>query len=190
MRIIIGISGASGVIMGERLLRELKRQSVETHLVITDGAARTFALETNMRLSDVGTLATAQYAPNDMGAPIASGTFAAEGMIVMPCSMKTAAGIVCGYADNLLLRAADACLKERRKIVLVPRETPLSPLHLKNLHKAAKLGCTIVPPVLTFYNGAETIEAQICHIIGKVLGQFSLPCADFKPWTGENALNR
>ncbi len=184
MRLIIGISGASGVIMGERLLRELKRQNVETHLVITEGAMRTFALETTLDLAAVADLATANYAPHDLGASIASGTFAADGMIVMPCSMKTAAGIACGYADNLLLRAADVCIKEGRKIVLVPREMPLSPLHLKNLRKAAKLGCIVMPPMLTFYNGLDTLDGQIRHIIGKVLGQFSLPCDGFRPWLG------
>ena len=186
MRLIIGISGASGVIMGKHLLYELKRQNIETHLVITEGAARTFALETDTDTIAVQKLATASYAPSDMAARIASGSFAVSGMIIMPCSMKTVAGIACGYADNLLLRAADVCLKEGHKVVLVPRESPLSPLHLKNLRKAAKAGCVIVPPMLTFYNGADTVEKQIIHTIGKVLSQFSLPCEGFRSWGGEN----
>ena len=190
MRIIVGISGASGVIMGERLLRELKRNGVRTHLVVTEGAARTLEAETNLRLKDVENLADENYSPADMAANIASGSFDTAGMIVMPASMKTVAGIVGGYADNLLLRAADVCLKEGRKVVLTPREMPLSKVHLKNLSKAAKLGCVIVPPMLTFYNGADTVEQQITHIVGTVLRQFNLPCEGFAPWQGmkNNAL--
>ena len=182
MKIIVGISGASGAVMGERLLRELKRQGVETHLVVTEGAAKTLAMETKIRLDDLRRLAAANYAPDDMAAAIASGSFVTDGMIIMPCSLKTVAGIASGYADNLLLRAADVCLKEGRKVVLVPRESPLSTIHLKNLRKAAKAGCVIVPPMLTFYNGADTVEKQIAHIIGKVLMQFSLIGEGFVPW--------
>ena len=116
---------------------------------------------------------------------IASGSFPTDGMIIIPCSMKTLAGIVSGYAENLLLRAADVCLKEDRKVVLVPREMPMNKVHLRNLREAADIGCRIVPPMLTFYNGAETLDEQVDHVIGKVLMQFGIVPASFKAWKGQ-----
>ena len=154
LRLIVGISGASGVIMGWYLLKALHElPEVETHLIITEGAAVTFPYETN-------------------------------GMIIIPCSMKTVAGIVSGYTDDLLLRAADVCLKEGRKVVIVPREMPMSRIHLRNIKEAADYGCIVVPPVLTFYNGADTVEKQIQHIVGKILMQFHISYRDFVPWQG------
>ena len=185
MRLIIGISGASGVVMGYDLLKALRDAGVETHLVVSEAAAETFACETSLSLCDVSSLADAIYDARDMAAAIASGSFASDGIIVMPCSMKTLAGIVSGYADNLLLRAADVCLKEGRKLVLVPRETPLSRVHLRNLADAAALGCTIVPPMLTFYGDADTVEKQIAHIVGKVLAQFGIPFSGGMQWNGK-----
>ncbi len=184
MRIIIGISGASGVIMGYCLLKALREVGVETHLVVTEAAERTLACETSLRMEDLTTMSDVSYDSRDMAAAIASGSFVADGMVVIPCSMKTLAGIVCGYADNLLLRAADVCLKEGRKLVLVPRETPLSLVHLRNLKEAAEVGCTIVPPMLTFYGGADTVEKQIDHIIGKVFLQFGLFYKNCTSWDG------
>ena len=184
MRIIVGISGASGVVMGCSLLKALREVGVETHLVVSEAAARTFLCETSLRLEDVKALADVSYDSRDMAAAIASGSFASDGMAVVPCSMKTLAGIVCGYAENLLLRAADVCLKEGRQLVLVPRETPLSRVHLRNLLSAAELGCAIVPPMLTFYGGADTVEKQIDHIIGKILSQFGLSYKKGTSWNG------
>ena len=186
MRIIIGISGASGVVMGYKLLKALREVGVETHLVVTEAAARTLACETSLCLQDLTALASVSYDCRDMAASIASGSFHTDGMIVMPCSMKTLAGIVSGYTENLLLRAADVCLKEGRKVVLVPRETPLSLVHLRNLTAAAEVGCAIVPPMMTFYGDADTVEKQIAHIVGKVLAQFGIPFEGGMRWNGGN----
>ncbi len=184
MRLIVGISGASGVVMGYELLKTLRAAGVETHLVVTEAAGKTLSCETSLCLGDLTTLASVSYACRDMAASIASGSFPTDGMIVMPCSMKTLAGIVSGYADNLLLRAADVCLKEGRKVVLVPRETPLSLVHLRNLKAAAEVGCTIVPPMLTFYGDADTVGKQIAHIVGKVLVQFGISYEGGMCWNG------
>lgn len=184
MRLVIGISGASGVVMGYALLKALREAGVETHLVVTEAAEKTLACETSLRTEDLKGLANSVYDPRDMAARIASGSFETDGMIVIPCSMKTLAGIVSGYADNLLLRAADVCLKEGRKLVLVPRETPLSLVHLRNLNAAAEVGCVIVPPMLTFYGGADTVEKQIDHVIGKIFLRFGLSYKNGTSWDG------
>lgn len=187
MRLIIGISGASGVIMGHYLLKVLKRfPQVETHLIITEGAAKNFACETEIPLTEVEALADVVYNNKNLAASISSGSFKTDGMIILPCSMKTVAGIVSGFADNLLLRAADVCLKEGRKVVISPREMPLSRIHLRNIKEAADYGCVVVPPMLTFYNGSNSVEKQIQHIIGKILRQFGLEYDRFVEWKGEN----
>lgn len=191
MRLIVGISGASGVIMGWYLLRALHEMpEVETHLIITEGAAVTLPYETELSLAEVCALADVVHDNRDMAASISSGSYETDGMIIIPCSMKTVAGIVSGYTDDLLLRAADVCLKEGRKVVIVPREMPMSRIHLRNIKEAADYGCCVVPPVLTFYNGADTVEKQIQHIIGKVLMQFHLHSRDFVPWQGSDAAGR
>jgi flavin prenyltransferase len=185
MRIIVGVSGASGAILAEALLRAFGRFSdVETHLVVTSNALRTLEIETNLAKEEFLALANVVHANGDLAASIASGSFSTAGMVVIPCSMKTLAGIVHGYSENLLLRAADVCLKERRKLVLVPRETPLSELHLENLLKAAQYGAWIIPPMLTFYHQPYTIDDQIQHLIGKILGQFGLEDPGFRSWQG------
>lgn len=191
MRLIVGISGASGVIMGWYLLRALHEMpEVETHLIVTEGAAVTFPYETELSLAEVCALADVVHDNHDMAASISSGSYETDGMIIIPCSMKTVAGIVSGYTDDLLLRAADVCLKEGRKVVIMPREMPMSRIHLRNIKEAADYGCCVVPPVLTFYNGADTVEKQIQHIIGKVLIQFHLHSRDFVPWQGSDAAGR
>ncbi len=185
MRLVVGISGASGVVMGYALLKLLAaKKEVETHLVITEGAARAFRAETSLTAAEVARLADAAYAPDGLGAPIASGSFPTDGMLVVPCSMKTLAGIASGYADNLLLRAADVTLKEGRRLVLVPRETPLSRVHLRNMASAAEAGAVLVPPMLSFYLGADTMEAQVRHILGKALAFFGLRDESFASWAG------
>lgn len=184
-RIIVGLSGASGVIMGYALLKALRlHPEVEIHLVSTSGARTTLECESAVSVAQLEALAHVVHDEHDFAASISSGSFLTDGMIVIPCSMKSLAGIVSGYADNLLLRAADVCLKEGRKVVLVPREMPLGKVHLRNLAQAADLGCAIVPPMLTFYNGADTVEKQIDHVVGKVLMQFGLRHEAFRPWEG------
>jgi flavin prenyltransferase len=185
MRIIVGVTGASGVEMSCYLLKALKRvENCEIHLVISDGARETWKVETDRPLDDLLSLADILHDVGNIAASISSGSFITDGMIIMPCSMKTLAGITAGYADNLIIRAADVCMKEGRKVILVPREMPFGKVHLRNLKEAAGLGCVIVPPLLTFYNGFKTIEDQINHIIGKVLMQFGINYDKFIPWIG------
>lgn len=185
MRLIVGISGASGVVLGYHLLKALKAyQECETHLVISEGARLTFGLETDLEVKDVEDLADFVHDNKNLAASISSGSFKTDGMIVIPCSMKTLSGIATGYAENLLIRAVDVCLKENRKVVLVPREMPFGKIHLRNLKEASDLGCVIIPPVLTFYNSPKTIEDQINHIVGKILMQFGLEHKKFIAWEG------
>ena len=184
MRIIVGVSGASGVEMSLSLLRALRNASCETYLVVTEGARLTWSLETDIPIEELYNAADHVYAESDYAAVIASGSFVTDGMIVMPCSMKTLAGIANGFAENLLLRAADVCLKENRRVVLVPREIPLGRVHLRNMLSACELGCAIVPPMLTFYNGADSLQSQIDTVVGKVLMQFSIISENFKSWEG------
>ena len=187
-RLIVGVTGASGVIMSYYLLKALKTlETYEVHLVLSQGAIETWKLETKLPLSALYELADCVQDSHNMAASISSGSFVTNGMIVLPCSMKTLAGIVAGYSDNLIIRSADVCMKEGRKVVLVPREMPFGKVHLRNLKEASDLGCVIVPPVLTFYNGAETIEDQIHHIIGKILLQFGIRYDAFKPWIGKDS---
>ena len=183
MRIIVGVSGASGVVMSRKLLETIKAETDwEIHLVVSDAARHTWELESDEDISTLYELAHVCYDPYDMAASISSGSFVTDGMIVLPCSMKTLAGIVSGYTDNLLLRAVDVCMKEGRKVVLCPRETPLGRVHLRNLYEASALGCTIVPPVLTFYSRAETVDEQINHVVGKILLQFGIIPKSFRQW--------
>ena len=186
MRLIVGISGASGVIMGCRLLLALQAMTeVETHLVITEGAKRNFGSETSLSVAEVEAAADVVHENSNLAASIASGSFQTDGMLIVPCSMKTVAGIASGYAENLMLRAADVCLKEGRPLVLVPREMPLSRIHLRNLLECTESGCIIVPPMLTFYNGAATLDEQINHVLGKALARFGLEYPHFVRWQGE-----
>lgn len=174
-RIIIGISGASGAILGTRILEELKNfDDIETHLVITKGGEITIKEETSYSLDDVKNLADVVYSVDDLSAPIASGSFDTLGMIVSPCSMKTLSAIASGYSENLLLRAADVTLKENRPLILLPRETPLSKIHIKNMLAAKDAGATILPPMLTFYNKPQTIDDMVNHIVGKTLLKFDI----------------
>lgn len=185
MRIIVGVTGASGVIMSYYLLQALREYpDCEIHLIASRAAQVTWQYETDKPFTAMTSLADTVYEEDELTARIASGTFVTDGMIVLPCSMKTLAGIVCGYAENLLLRAADVCLKENRRVVLCPREMPLGKIHLHNMEQAAQYGCTIIPPMLTFYNGLLTVEEQIHHIIGKILLQFGIPYGKMKVWTG------
>ena len=170
-KIVVGISGASGMRLAIQLLKELKANpNVETHLVLTKGAEITILQETKISIEDVYSLADVVYDNHNIGASIASGTFQVDGMIVIPCSMKTVAGIAHGYSDNLLLRACDVMIKEQRKLILVTRESPLSSIHLDNLAYLSKIHTVmIMPPMLTYYNLPESIEDIERHLIVKFL---------------------
>lgn len=182
---MVGISGASGAILGIDLLRALREVGrFETHLVISGGGERTIAGETGLTLDQVRALADVCHDFDDIGAPIASGSFRTAGMVILPCSMKTLAGIACGYSDNLELRAADVTLKEGRKLVLGVRETPLSRIHLRNMLTLAEMGAVILPPMMTYYSGPQTVEDMTRHIVGKVLDQFGVDAPGFRRWGG------
>jgi len=182
MEIIVGISGASGVIYAIRLLETLKDLNVKTHLVITKVAEKVIKSETNLTKSEIIALATHYYDINDLMAPISSGSFKTDGMVIVPCSMKTLAGIATGYSSNLLLRAADVTLKEGRTLVLVPRETPLSTIHLLNMYKVAQAGAIILPAMPAFYHKPKTIDNLINYIVGKILDAFNLEHKLYKRW--------
>lgn len=182
-RLVIGISGASGAILGIGVLQALKDlPEWETHLVVTRSAELTIAEETGWTASEVMALADMAYDIGSFGANIASGTFRTEGMIVVPCSMKTVAGIACGYSDNLLLRAADVTIKERRKLVVVPRESPLSVIHLRNILTLAEAGAIVIPPVVAYYAKPFGLEDVNRHIIGKILDKFDIEVSGYARW--------
>lgn len=182
-RLIVAMTGSSGATLGIEVLRALKAASpLEVHLVISRGAELTIAQETDDRLEDVYALADQVHALHNIGASIASGTFRTEGMLIVPCSMKTVAGIACGYSDNLILRAADVMLKERRKLVLVARETPLSTIHLRNMLSLSEMGAIILPPMVSYYHRPRTLQELNGHLVGKILDQFSIPYDGLKRW--------
>ena len=184
-RLVVGISGASGAMLGIDLLRALRETGrFETHLVISGGGERTIADETNYSVDEVRALADVCHDFHDIGASIASGSFRTAGMVILPCSMKTLAGIASGYSDNLELRAADVTLKEGRKLVLGVRETPLSRIHLRNMLTLAEMGAVILPPMMTYYSGPQTVEDMTRHIVGKVLDQFGVDAPGFRRWGG------
>jgi 4-hydroxy-3-polyprenylbenzoate decarboxylase len=184
-RIIVGITGATGVVYGVRLLERLREAAVETHLVISRWGARTLLHETSYTRQGVEALATAVYAANDMGAAISSGSFRTDGMVVAPCSAKSVAAIAHGYGENLIHRAADVTLKERRLLVLMVREAPLSAIHLENLLKLARLGAVVLPPVPAFYHAPRTIDELVDHTVARVLDQFGIDYPSTLRWAGE-----
>lgn len=185
-RLIVGISGASGAPLAVELLRALRQTALETHLIITPGGWRTISEETGMTAEQVCALADAVHDVDDVGAPPASGSWQTLGMVVVPCSMKTLAGIHSGYSENLLLRAADVTLKERRRLVLVPRECPLSPIHLRNQYELSLMGAVILPPVLSYYNHPESIGDMARHLVGKILDQFGVSYDGYRRWGESN----
>ncbi|MFT4145298.1 MAG: UbiX family flavin prenyltransferase [Mobilitalea sp.] len=182
-KLVVGMSGASGAVLTIKLLQMMKTYpDWETHLVISKGAQMTIDQETTYRLTEIESMADFSYDINDYGAKIASGTFQTEGMVIIPCSMKTMAGIACGYSDNLLLRAADVTIKERRKLVLVPRESPLSTIHLRNMLTVAEAGAFIMPPVAPYYTQLDSLEDMNVQIVGKILDKFHITLKDFQRW--------
>lgn len=184
-RIIVGISGASGTIYGVRLLEVLKGiDGIETHLIMTRGARVAMELETAMKPERVEQLADHVHSQDNLAAGVSSGSFRTEGMAVVPCSMKSLAMIANSLNDNLLVRAADVILKERRKLVLVPRETPLHLGHLRHMITVTELGGIILPPVPSFYHQPKTIQDIIDQTVGKVLDQFGIEHNLFQRWAG------
>jgi 4-hydroxy-3-polyprenylbenzoate decarboxylase len=181
-RLIVGISGASGIIYGVRLLQALKTLPVETHLVMTRTAEVTLAHETSMKVADVRRLADVAYPIGDLAAAISSGSFQTIGMIVAPCSMRSLGEIAHGISSNLLTRAADVVLKERRRLVLVTRETPLHTIHLRNLVTVSELGAIVAPPMPAFYNKPKTLDDVVDHTVGRLLDLFDLDTGKVKRW--------
>jgi 4-hydroxy-3-polyprenylbenzoate decarboxylase len=182
-RLIVGISGASGVIYGVRLLQALKPLPVETHLVMTRTAEVTLAHETTMKVAAVRRLADIAYRIDDLAAAIASGSFRTIGMIVAPCSMRSLGEIANGLSSNLLTRAADVVLKEQRKLVLLSRETPLHAIHLRNMTRLAEMGAVIAPPVPAFYNRPKTLDDIVDHTVGRTLDLFGLDTGKVRRWS-------
>ena len=185
--IIVAITGATGAIYGVEILRALKDAGREAHAVVSESGLRTLQFETGLGLDDVRELAAQTYPNKDVGAAIASGSFKAQGMIVAPCSIKTLSGIANSFAHNLVIRAADVCLKERRPVVLQVRETPLHKGHLDLMQKAADLGCTIAPPMPAFYAKPESLDDMVKHTVGRMLDLFHVDHDLVERWTGEDA---
>ena len=182
-RLIVGISGASGVIYGVRLLQALQPLPIETHLVMTRTAEVTLAHETDWKVNDVRRLVDVAYRIDDLAAAVSSGSYRTIGMIVAPCSMRSLAEIAHGITSNLLTRAADVVIKERRKLVLVARETPLHAVHLRNMATLADLGVIIAPPMPAFYNRPRTLDDIVDHTVGRVLDLFDLDTGNVKRWS-------
>ncbi|QRV31400.1 UbiX family flavin prenyltransferase [Streptomyces californicus] len=188
MRLIVGMTGATGAILGVRLLERLAADpAVETHLVLSRWARATIELETGRTARDVAELADVVHNSENQGAAISSGSFRTDGMVVVPCSMKTLAGIRTGYAEGLVSRAADVVLKENRPLVLVPRETPLSHIHLENMLALARMGVRIVPPMPAFYNHPRTTDDIVDHIVARILDQFDIEVPSARRWSGMRA---
>jgi flavin prenyltransferase len=183
-RLVVGITGATGVIFGVRLLETLGDTGIETHLVMSKWATRTLIHETPYTVEQVQQMAARAYPATDQGAAISSGSFLTKGMVVAPCSMRTLAAIAHGQGDNLIHRAADVILKERRKLVLVVRESPLSDIHLENMLKLSRMGVVIIPPMPAFYNHPRTIDDIINHIVMRILDQFDIHLDARNRWDG------
>ncbi len=182
LEFIIALTGASGIIYGVQLLKYFKKMRIKTHLIISEPAKVIIKHELNMDIKEVKKFADFTYDPHDFTAPIASGSYRSDGMIIIPCSMKTLSAIANGYADNLITRAAECMLKERKPLILVPRETPLSIVHLKNMVKAAEAGAIIIPAMPAFYHKPKTIEDLINFVIGKVLDMLGIQHDLYKRW--------
>ena len=185
MRLIVGISGASGVIYGIRILEALKAMpDIETHLVISKGGKLNIGFETAWDVKEVEALSDIVHSDQNLAAVISSGSFQTGGMIIAPCSMKTLSGVVNSYADNLMVRAADVVLKERRRLVLVPRESPLHAGHTRLLHEATLMNAIICPPMPSFYSAPKTVDDIINHTVGRILDLFGLDSGLVKRWQG------
>jgi 4-hydroxy-3-polyprenylbenzoate decarboxylase len=184
-RVIVGITGATGTVYGVRLLERLREAGVETHLVISRWGARTLLHETPYSREQVEALASVTYAASDMGAAISSGSFPTAGMIIVPCSAKTLAAVAHGYGDNLIHRAADVILKERRTLILAVREAPLSDIHLENMLKLSRMGAIIVPPMPAFYNHPLSVDDIVDYTVARLLDQIGVEVPGAPRWSGE-----
>ena len=184
-RVILAVTGASGAILGIRTLELLRAAGKETHLILSDAARQTIPTETDWSVEEVEALADACYTPQEIGARIASGSFVTEGMLVVPCSIKTLSGIANSYADNLIVRAADVCLKEGRQVILAVRETPLHRGHLRLMQQATKAGAVIFPPVPAFYSGRQTLDELVTDLAGRILLRFGIENDAYGQWGGE-----
>jgi len=190
MRVIVGITGATGAIYGVRLLERLREAGAETHLVISRWGARTLLHETSWSRERVEALASVVHAPGDMGAAISSGSFRTDGMVIAPCSAKTLAAIAHGFGENLIHRAADVVLKERRRLVLAIREAPLSDIHLENMLKLSRMGAVILPPMPAFYNNPRTVDDVIDYTVARILDQFGIQVESAMRWSGDMGVGR
>ncbi len=179
------MTGASGAIIGVRLLEALARSEVETHLVVSKWAQQTLEHETDHTVADLRDLADVYHGPGDMGAKVSSGSFVTDGMIVAPCSARSVAAIANGFGEHLVHRAADVILKERRKLVLMVRESPFNEIHLENMLKLARMGVCILPPVPAFYNHPETLDDMVEHFVARALDQIGVPAEFAKRWDGD-----
>lgn len=185
MDLVVGVTGASGTIYAIKLLEALKPlENVRTHVVFSDYAYVNLEIETSYKKADVEALADVLYDDHNLAADIASGSFPVDGVIVLPCSMKTLAGVAIGFCDHLIARTCDVALKEKRRLVLCPRETPLNAIHLENMLKLSRLGAVILPPMPAFYSHPETVEDIIDHQIMKIMDQFGLDYAFGRRWKG------
>ena len=184
-QIVIAITGATGAIYGISLLKQLqKNKDIETHLIVSQWAKKTIELETGINHDLLASMANHSYLANNLAATLSSGSFLHHGMVICPCSMKTLSGIANGYADNLILRAADVTIKEQRKLLLIPRETPLSAIHLENMLKLARLGVTIMPPSPAFYQQPDSMQQSILQFTGRILDLLAIPNDLVKRWEG------
>ena len=184
-RLVIGMSGATGVAYGIRLLEVLRETDIKTHLVMSKWAQQTLEHETDRTVAEVRALADHAYAPGDMGAAISSGSFETMGMAIVPCTMRTLGAIAHGFGDTLVHRAADVILKERRKLVVVPRETPLGEVHLENLLKLTRMGAVVLPPMPAFYNHPQTIGDIVDHLVARLCDQFGIATELAERWDGD-----
>ncbi len=184
MQLIVAITGASGIVYGKRLLEMLGEKEVETHLVVTRAAEKVAKHELGVTREDLEKLVDHVYDEDYVFAPIVSGSFKTDGMVIIPCSMKTLAGIAHGYAQNIVLRAADVMLKEKRRLILVPRETPLGIIHLQNMLELARNGVSIIPAMPAFYHHPESIEDLVDFVVGKVLDCLGIEHQLFRRWLG------
>ncbi|MGD9921012.1 MAG: UbiX family flavin prenyltransferase [Pseudorhodoplanes sp.] len=185
-RLLVGISGASGAIYGIRLLELLKDSGIETHLVVSRAARMTLSYETDMSVADLEALATVTYPEQDIGAACSSGSFKTLGMIIAPCSIKTMSEIASGVTSNLVSRAADVCLKERRRLVLMLRETPLHLGHIRSMAAVTEAGAIVYPPVPAFYARPGSLEEMIDHTLGRVLDLFDVDLGTVRRWSGKS----
>jgi len=182
MRLVVGLTGSSGIVYGVRMLEVLKRYKVDIHLIMTEWAKKCLSLETDYDFKHVRSLAAHYSDASNMAASVSSGTYKTDGMIIIPCSMKTLSSVANGYEETLVARAAGVTIKESRRLVMVPRETPLTSIHLENMLKLARIGVVILPAMPGFYNKPKSVDDMLDHVIGKCLDQFGIDHDLFKRW--------